>query len=250
MVEKQCESCKQTFSIPKYREHSVRFCSWECRSKGMSYDFMKGNKFRQGLRPANAFTSDQVREMNRVDDIEFECCECGIKFGIKPWIEKQNKSKWGLRFCSKPCHSAYMKKHFSGENSPQWVGGITTYRGKGWLVARKSAIERDGGKCAKCNRYIGDSIPVHHIIPFRLFIFIEEANHLDNLICLCQSCHMKEERKTDTRLRVQQRKKVKKNQESPAVISQLPIRNTSPRVRSQSTIGQIPLLLQDSYQTP
>lgn len=30
---------------------------------------------------------------------------------------------------------------------------------------------------------------VHHIVNYRLFTNKEEANNLDNLICLCHECH-------------------------------------------------------------
>jgi 5-methylcytosine-specific restriction protein A len=79
----------------------------------------------------------------------------------------------------------------SGEKSPFWVGGETTYRGKGWVEARLSAVERDKGVCQSCGKVVGRSISVHHIKPFRLFDNIKDANALDNLICLCQSCHMR-----------------------------------------------------------
>jgi predicted HNH restriction endonuclease len=36
-------------------------------------------------------------------------------------------------------------------------------------------------------------LPVHHIKPFREFDHPEEANKPENLIGLCQSCHMKRE---------------------------------------------------------
>ena len=131
--------------------------------------------------------------MNIVQGTKHNCAYCTKKFELKPWVENQNKTKSGLRFCSKKCHSNYMIDNFSGENSPQWVGGITTYRGKGWIAARNAAVIRDGGICQHCKKNVGASIPVHHIKPFRTFQTAQEANYLDNLICLCQSCHMKVE---------------------------------------------------------
>ena len=91
--------------------------------------------------------------------------------------------------CSKKCR----KIGSSGENSPRWIGGPTTYRGRGWLIERENVVKRDNGICQCCGKNVGNSIPVHHIKPFRLFETAKEANDIDNLICLCQSCHMKTE---------------------------------------------------------
>ena len=163
----------------------------------MPNDHKFGNKWRVGLRPTNAFTSEQAKAMNKVPSEIYNCHQCRNDFEIKPWIARQNKTKSGFRFCSKKCHSSYMSKNKSGENSPHWVGGITTYRGKGWLDARMIAVNRDGGTCQDCGAYIGNSISVHHITPFRLFESAQKANLPENLICLCQSCHMKQERAAD-----------------------------------------------------
>ena len=200
MITKTCEICGGSFQVKPYRASKARFCSQACGGKWhmsvrkMPNDHKIGNAWRKGLRPANAFTSEQARTINLVHGETHKCAKCGALFEIKPWLARQNITKSGLRFCSKSCHSAYMAANLSGESSPHWVGGITTYRGKGWSVARAAAVERDGGTCQDCGRHIGRSIPVHHIRPFRLFQTAAEANRLENLVCLCQSCHMKAER--------------------------------------------------------
>lgn len=163
-------------------------------NRSMPNDHKIGNKWREGLRPANAFTSKQAKEMNSVERESFKCAHCGNSFEVIPWIVRQNKTKSGDRFCSKSCHSLFKAERESGPNSKQWVGGITTYRGKGWLEARMLAVERDKGTCQTCGKVIGKSIPVHHIIPFRMFESTAAANHIDNLVCLCQPCHMKMEK--------------------------------------------------------
>lgn len=199
MITKTCEICGTPFQVKPYRANTARFCSFECGGKwhmsvrDMPNDHKLGNRWRTGLRPTNAFTSEQARMINLIQGESHECTLCGKIFEIKPWIARQNKTKSGNRFCSRDCHSQYMSQNFSGENSPQWVGGITTYRGKGWLRARSAAVERDNGTCRGCGKIVGKSISVHHIVPFRLFDSVEKANALDNLICLCQSCHMRYE---------------------------------------------------------
>lgn len=199
MVDKFCEVCNKLFSVRPYREKTARFCSqvcggkWHMSVRKMSGDHKIGNKYRKGMRPTNAFTSERVKSMNTVESLKFSCSECFRDFELKPWLARQNKSKSGMRFCSKDCYASYASKNLSGKNSPLWVGGPTTYRGRGWLDARLKAVERDNGTCQRCGLSVGKSIPVHHKKPFRLFECHEEANSLDNLICLCQSCHMKVE---------------------------------------------------------
>jgi 5-methylcytosine-specific restriction endonuclease McrA len=164
---------------------------WHMSVRKMPNEHKFGNKWRVGLRPTNAFTSEQAIAFNTIQGNIYECSYCGNQFEIKPWVERQNKSKSGMRFCSKKCNMAYRSKYLSGENSPLWVGGITTYRGKGWIAARNAAVKRDNGTCQECGKIVGKSIPVHHINPFRNYNSAQEANSLDNLVCLCQSCHMK-----------------------------------------------------------
>lgn len=155
---------------------------------------MRGNTLRKG-KPGNSgsFTSERVKgEKNNkwVKPIEFECGNCGKRFSLKPWLVRQNTSTTGKRFCRPDCSRAYLR----GENHPLYVGGSNTYRGAGWEAARLVAVRRDNGTCQDCKTYIGDSIPVHHIRPFREFRTSQEANRPENLACYCQSCHMKAER--------------------------------------------------------
>lgn len=192
-----CEVCGKEFAVKPYRVETARFCSFECsgawhqsQRPAMGNRFEKGNKLRLGLCPVNAFTSEDVRGENNhkwVEGLVFTCLNCQTEFSVKPWLVHQNGTP---KFCSRPCQYEYLR----GENHPLYVGGPQTYRGRGWREARLLAVERDGGICQSCGRVIGPSIPVHHIRPFREFDIIQKANALDNLICLCQSCHMKRER--------------------------------------------------------
>ena len=76
-----------------------------------------------------------------------------------------------------------------GERHPDWKGGVGSYYGKSWPKQRPKVIDRDGGECVICGD--SDDVHVHHIIPFRKFGIEnhEQANQLDNLVCLCQSHH-------------------------------------------------------------
>ncbi len=197
MITKNCEICGKPFEVKPYRAKKARFCSficsghWHMANRSMPNQHKIGNTWRKGLRPTNAFTSEQVRVANSPRLVvvqEFICEHCGKTFAVKPWLVRQNGTP---RFCSHECF--HLSGAFLGNKSPCWVGGKQTYRGRTWHAARLLAIERDKGTCRLCGRIIGNSIPVHHVRPFRDFPTTEAANSLDNLICLCQSCHMKQE---------------------------------------------------------
>lgn len=192
-----CEVCNKTFTVKPYRAKTARFCSrqcggkWHMANREMPRAHLSGNQHRKGKRPTNAFTSEQVSgkaNAKWVAGERFECEFCNKSFFVKPWIIRQNGSP---RFCSRECFRE--SGTFLGEKSPNWVGGPQTYRGRSWQKARSLVVKRDNGACQRCGRVVGDSISVHHIRPFREFASEAEANAMDNLICLCQSCHMKVE---------------------------------------------------------
>lgn len=70
------------------------------------------------------------------------------------------------------------------------------YYGENWLVQREKALERDDYECRVCGltnekhqAAHDQSLHVHHIQPLRTFDEAEEANNIENLVVLCQSCH-------------------------------------------------------------
>jgi DEAD/DEAH box helicase domain-containing protein len=74
--------------------------------------------------------------------------------------------------------------------------------GPSWPSARDAARARDGHVCRQCGaaERADRAHHVHHIKPFREFGFIpgenrndREANHIDNLITLCPTCHHRAE---------------------------------------------------------
>lgn len=195
----KCTSCSSEYTVPSYRTKTSRFCSKQCHgrhtSKTRIYDgsHAVGNTWRKGIPPVNKGLPSPFRG-KRVKQYKIhECSYCGNVFERVPWLDAQSSgSKYG-KFCNQSCRNQFISKHKSGKNSHLYVGGPKTYRGRGWIEARKQAVVRDGGTCVKCGKFIGDSIPVHHIIPFRLFDCPLKANLLENLECVCQSCHVKEE---------------------------------------------------------
>lgn len=91
-----------------------------------------------------------------------------------------------------------------GPDNPSWKGGRWAYSGHhygpGWKKQRQRAKRRDQYTCQKCGKRLHRKSPklhVHHIIPFNEFDYRPkennnyiEANRLDNLICLCEKCHL------------------------------------------------------------
>lgn len=124
------------------------------------------------------------------DPLHLACKQCGVGFDKPHWRIAHGHSG---EFCSFACKTAYWQQHKAGENSPDWVGGPATYRGRGWLSARSAVVKDQSGSCKRCGLHVGDSLPVHHIKPFREFASADLANQRSNLIGLCQPCHMAHE---------------------------------------------------------
>jgi DEAD/DEAH box helicase domain-containing protein len=83
-----------------------------------------------------------------------------------------------------------------------WVGEQVASRGPSWPTQRDLARRRDHYHCRWCNapERPGHQHDVHHLTPFRHFGWIpgenehhRQANHLDNLITLCPTCHRRAE---------------------------------------------------------
>lgn len=195
----KCHCCGLDYVVPNYRIKSSRFCSKACHGRHTAKirvftgAHAIGNKWRVGIPPASKGKPSPSRGRRFVDYVSHVCNDCGSVFERVPWIDKQSKGDKLGKFCNSKCRNNYISKNKSGENSHLYVGGINTYRGRGWKKIRMLVVARDGGECQKCKKFIGDSISVHHIKPYRLFKSKEEANQLANLVCVCQSCHMKEE---------------------------------------------------------
>ena len=194
-----CEECGRGYWVKPYRRAKSRFCSFECGGRFRARETLNvgpkpwAAKNLDGHRhkSPSRFTSERVRGSNNPNWKEpkyRECEKCGASFGLKPWVIRQNAS----RFCSRKCFEA--SECFVGESSSSWVGGQATYRGRNWKAVRAEVVSDQGGDCFDCGRHIGNSLSVHHKRPFREFDDAETANERSNLVGLCQSCHMKWER--------------------------------------------------------
>lgn len=108
-------------------------------------------------------------------------------------IEKFRKSHLG----KKQSKETILKRIKKGLDHYNWQGGITPLtrrriRGIFWKQIANEIRKRDNNICQICGlKGNGKKLPVHHIIPFR----ISKDNNFNNLITVCQPCHMKLENK-------------------------------------------------------
>lgn len=134
-----------------------------------------------------------------IKTIKINCSKCGKTCSVS----KDSKNKI-CRSCINK--NPNRKKHsMPGDKNPNWKGGHTSWKegrygkdkdGLSWITQRKLAWARDKNTCRNCGKIPAKrKTDVHHINPYR-FSF---SHALDNLICLCASCHKKEEAK-DKRL--------------------------------------------------
>lgn len=91
-----------------------------------------------------------------------------------------------------------MSKSTAGENNPNWKGGQVPRYGSSWGPARAKVRERDE-VCQHCGEDGSNRrLHVHHIVPVRKFHEsnhheLEDAHSLDNLVLLCDRCHLRVE---------------------------------------------------------
>lgn len=80
-----------------------------------------------------------------------------------------------------------------------WSNDPNDY-GPGWRKIREAVRVRDKFTCQVCGAVESTrEHDVHHKIPFRAFTLKEEANRLENLTTLCNSCHRKVEQNVKIR---------------------------------------------------
>lgn len=173
-----CVICGETKKIdPNLEQKSERhFCSQDCVGEWLS----------QNLSGAD---NPQYKE-----NIELTCVVCGEPYSVTP-------ARSDSICCSVSCRGEYVSKNYSGEDSAQWKGGSVRYYGENWHEQRKKALERDEYTCQSCGKDMSEGVrdpDVHHIK--RLGYYKEKynepkwwelGNRLENLVCLCRTCHNK-----------------------------------------------------------
>lgn len=130
------------------------------------------------------------------EKIEVTCRGCGREYQVG----RGYSTKKAFKDQCLECSSKEGLNHLPGPESPTWKGGYRYWspgrfgRDKdrlSWKAQRQLAWERDNYECQHCHKKKQRKPDVHHIIPWR----ISQSHALNNLISLCQSCHLKEEAK-------------------------------------------------------
>lgn len=91
------------------------------------------------------------------------------------------------------CRECHFQNHpFSGENNPQWKGGVTsqTQKERGELAVkhwRKEVFKKDNHTCRLCNAR-GGKLHAHHIKKWSTHK--EVRTDVNNGVTLCQDCHL------------------------------------------------------------
>jgi len=152
-----CDNCGKTVQRAPSHINEKNFCSLGCRGEWMSQ---------------NATGRQSPRwEGGKVESL---CERCGTTFSHRSFRDAM--------FCSNECFHSHLSEN-AKPDSP--------YYGKSWAEKRELALVRDNHECVICGH--ADLVDVHHIRPFREFGVEnhEEANALDNLVCLCRQHHSK-----------------------------------------------------------
>lgn len=195
MVEVSCDNCGNPLIRRQSELAPNRKCFCDCYCQG------------EWMNKTGYWTGENNPKWN---SIAVPCDNCGKQLYRN--VYKRNLQK--RHFCDTDCQTEWVIKAgvHAGENHHNWKGGRNSYRGPSWYSQRRRALKRDKNTCQLCGltaKELGQRPDVHHLTPFHNFGYIprenerhEIANRLDNLICLCRSCHMRVEADNDIELEV------------------------------------------------
>jgi hypothetical protein len=103
------------------------------------------------------------------------CGFCGCSFRVARSV-LSGKTNSSANYCSTTCYHDAMAR-------PDAAGA----RGSRWRAIQREALRRHPW-CARCGET--DRLEVHHMIPWR----VTRDNTQENLVVLCHSCHLAEDR--------------------------------------------------------
>lgn len=195
--ENVCQFCNSSFPV-NHKTKNNKFCSPECRKnyrKGQNTKYYCVGCGREIERHNNRnyplkYCSNCAKTHPWIskDRITVKCGYCGNEINVIKSRAKSNK----YCYCNVDCMSKHYSEIYSGENSFTWKGGKSHHYIGGFYHQRQKARKRDGFKCQLCGISeddFGQQMSVHHIKSYRKFENKEEANQLENLVCLCEKCH-------------------------------------------------------------
>lgn len=118
--------------------------------------------------------------------VHFNCIGCGVGF-TRPLAK--TKQKGVGKYCTRECRDL----HWIGDKNPLFQNANQSYkRGPRWFSIRRRILARDKC-CQRCGA--SEQLHVHHIVPFRMWKRIDDANAETNLVALCPPCHRREDAK-------------------------------------------------------
>ena len=167
-VERFCKVCDKKFYVIPFtiKKGNGKFCSQKCYGKWISQNRKtKNNPSWKGGK------------------IKRTCEICDKEFYIYPY--RINTAK----FCSLKCRNKWDSKNKIGKNHPNWRGGISfePYGLKFNDKLKEQTRKRDNYICQECGFHQGllkEKLSIHHID------YNKKNNNPENLISLCNSCHM------------------------------------------------------------
>lgn len=201
-----CPHCGQEFSYypSQYKNGVKKFCSRECQkaaSRIVTTCPECGKEFWYHTCWPRKYCSNKCSAANNAianlgkyagePPVNVVCDNCG-----KPFQKRANQYKSTTHhFCSQRCFGAWLSENNNGERHPNYKGGYDPYYGPNWRIQRRKARKRDNYICQRCGKTeeeLGRQLDVHHKTPFREYGIerYREANHLDNLLSLCNVCHL------------------------------------------------------------
>lgn len=173
-VKSNCKICNKETLVNKavISGNLPVYCSSECKSLRYEHNCEICDKyFRNSKADTRTCSRSCQTELRRRKVIKVKCYLCNLEF------ERPTSDVYeGKRvFCSKKCRD----NQHSLDNPSRY--------GTNWKSMRKKAIIRDNNKCTVCGK--SDELEVHHLIKLKTFKNPNDANYLDNLKTVCNSCH-------------------------------------------------------------
>lgn len=183
-------NCSKEFEVYPSRLKNgvvVKTCSTKCKFEYMKKEETDNRKLvkcdhcgkeyllynYRNEKTINNFCSYKCQGLSKSKSIEKTCEVCS-----KTFLSKQS-SQTNARFCSMEC------RKISGSYRGKKLNG-RYYDTNKWKRLRTLCMIRDKNKCQVCG-VVSEKNEVHHVIPRN------EGGQdiLDNLICVCKSCHVK-----------------------------------------------------------
>jgi len=183
-VELLCDYCKQTIIKRAYKDYLYlkskqieKDCCEKCKNIKAQEVFIE------------KYGTANIMKIEGVKDkiIQYNIINYGVKWCMqRDDVKKKMSETYILR------HRDKLSKSFSGENNPNWKGGITPENERirhsiemsDW---RKQVFERDNYACQCCGDNKGGNLRAHHILNF--FEYPELRFDINNGITLCSNCH-------------------------------------------------------------